>query len=90
MYTKVVPGLYQHLDYPDVAALAMPGALLVINGNKDALFDMEGVKRCFDKLRACYQKAGIPEKFQARLYDSPHEFNAGMQEEAWAWLKKWV
>src|SRR5205823_13323079 len=35
-HTKVVPGLYQHLDYPDVASLAMPAALLVINGSKDA------------------------------------------------------
>src|SRR5205085_5422998 len=51
-HTKVVPGLYQHLDYPDVAALAMPGALLVINGSKDALFDLDGVKHCFEKLRA--------------------------------------
>ena len=26
-HTKVVPGLYQHLDYPDVASLAMPKPL---------------------------------------------------------------
>src|SRR5262249_33271463 len=38
-HTKVVPGLYRYLDYPDVASLAMPAALLVINGSKDALFE---------------------------------------------------
>ena len=27
-HTKVVPGLYRHLDYPDVASLAMPTPLL--------------------------------------------------------------
>src|SRR5207247_1533877 len=49
-FTKLVPGLMRYLDYPDVAALAMPAALLVINGSRDALFDLEGVRSCFAKL----------------------------------------
>ena len=88
--TQLVPGLYRYLDYPDVASLAMPRALLVINGSKDELFDLDGVRASFDKLQACYRKAGVPDKFRGRLYDAPHEFNAEMQREAWAWLEKWV
>ena len=88
--TKVVPGLYRYLDYPDVAALAAPSALLVINGSKDGLFEPEGVRAAFDKLKACYRKAGAPEKLATRLYDTPHEFNAEMQAEAWAWLARWI
>ncbi len=41
-HTKVVPGLYRQLDYPDVASLAMPAALLVINGSQDGLFHPDG------------------------------------------------
>jgi dienelactone hydrolase len=89
-HTKLVPGLYRYLDYPDVASLAMPAALLVINGSKDTLFDLEGVRASFEKLTACYNKAGIPEKCRTRLYDTPHEFNADMQAQAWAWLRKWL
>lgn len=89
-HTKLVPGLYRHLDYPDVAALAMPSALLVINGSRDGLFHPDGVRSSFQKLTACYKKAGIPEKFRGRLYDAPHEFNLEMQAEAWAWLKRWL
>jgi dienelactone hydrolase len=89
-HTKVVPGLYQHLDYPDVASLAMPTPLLVINGSKDGLFDLDGVKRCFSKLHACYEKAGAPDHCQTRLYDTPHEFNTEMQAEAWEWLRRWM
>ncbi len=89
-HTKVVPGLYRHLDYPDVASLAMPKPLLIINGSKDGLFHPEGVKLSFEKLAACYRKANIPERCATRLYDTPHEFNVEMQTEAWAWLKKWV
>jgi len=89
-HTKLVPGLYRYLDYPDVASLAMPSALLVIHGRKDTLFEPTGVQEAFDKVSACYQKAGVPGKFRARLYDTPHEFNSEMQAEAWDWLKQWV
>jgi dienelactone hydrolase len=89
-HTKLVPGLYRELDYPDVASLAMPAALLVINGSKDGLFEPAGVQQSFQKLTACYRKAGVPDRFRARLYDTPHEFNSEMQQEAWAWLKRWI
>jgi dienelactone hydrolase len=87
-HTKLVPGLYRSLDYPDVVAMAMPAALLVINGSRDGLFAPEGVRRSFEKLQACYAKAGVPERLRTRMYDTPHEFNAEMQAEAWEWLGK--
>lgn len=89
-HTKVIPGLYRYLDYPDVASLAMPRALLVINGSEDGLFDLDGVRASFDKLNACYLKAGVPHKCRTRLYAAPHEFNPEMQAEAWEWLRRWV
>ncbi len=89
-HTKIVPGLYRFMDYPDVASLAMPSALLVINGSKDGLFEPGGVAASFDKLARCYKKAGIPDRIKTSLYDAPHEFNGDMQQEAWAWLKRWV
>ena len=89
-HTKLVPGLYQHLDYPDIASLSMPTPMLVINGSQDGLFDLEGVKASFAKLNACYAKAGVPSHCRTLLYDTPHEFNAAMQAEAWAWLKQFV
>ena len=89
-FTKLVPGLYRYLDYPDVASLAMPAALLVINGSQDELFNLDGVHTSFEKLQACYAKARVPEKCRTRLYDAPHEFNQQMQAEAWDWLRKWL
>jgi dienelactone hydrolase len=89
-HTKLVPGLYRYLDYPDVATLGMPAALLIINGSRDQLFDLDGVRHSFNKITACYKKAGIAKKVRARFYDTPHEFNSDMQAEAWKWLEKWV
>ena len=90
-HTKLIPGLYGDLDYPDLASLAMPAALLVINGGKDGLFAPSGVAKAHEKLRACYRKAGIADRVECTMYpDAPHEFNAEMQKQAWAFLRKWI
>lgn len=82
--------LLRDLDLPDLAALIAPRSVMLINGSRDTLFNQEGVKAAFGKIEACYRKAGVPERQKTRLYDAPHEFNAGMQAEAWDWLKRWV
>jgi dienelactone hydrolase len=83
-----IAGLYRYLDLPDLAALIAPRPVLVINGSKDALFAPDGVRAAFDKIAACYRKAGAPDRQRCRMYDTPHEFNPDMQNEAWAWIAK--
>jgi dienelactone hydrolase len=85
-----IGGLYRYLDLPDLAALIAPRALLVINGSKDALFAPDGVRAAFEKIEACFRKAGAGGHQRCRLYDTPHEFNPEMQVEAWEWLARWV
>jgi dienelactone hydrolase len=89
-FTKLIPGLYRLMDYPDVISMAAPRALLAINGSQDLLFEPGGVRDAYAKLQACYAKAGAPERFKGSLYDAPHEFNLEMQAEAWAWLRRWL
>jgi dienelactone hydrolase len=86
-HTKLVPGLTRWLDLPDVAAMALPAHLLVINGRQDTLFTVEGMEEAHRKLADSYKKAGVPDHFRAHLYDTPHQFNRDMQAEAWAWLQ---
>jgi dienelactone hydrolase len=85
-----IAGLYRYLDLPDLAALIAPRALLVINGSKDSLFSPEGVRAAFDKIAACFQKAGVSDRQHCRLYDAPHQFNLQMQDEAFKWLAQWL
>lgn len=89
-FTFHIIGLYRYLDLPDLAALIAPRAVLVINGSKDELFSQDGVKAAFEKIRKCYEKAGVPDQQRCSLYPTPHEFNQKMQQEAWEWLKRWV
>jgi len=85
-----IAGLYRYLDLPDLAALIAPRALLVINGSRDALFAPEGVRAAFDKIGACFQKAGVADHQHCRMYDAPHQFNLQMQDEAFKWLAQWL
>ena len=87
---KIIPGLYQYMDLPDVVSMTCPGALMTINGTQDGLFPMEGVNASFGKIAKVYEKARVPERFEGVLYDGPHEFNAAMQEKAYEWLDRWL
>jgi dienelactone hydrolase len=83
-----IPGMYRHLDLPDLAAAIAPRAVMVMNGTKDGLFELGGVKAAFEKIARCYDKARAPGKQDCRFYDVPHQFNAEMQADAWQWLPK--
>ena len=85
-----INGLYRYLDLPDMAALIAPRAVLVINGSRDRLFALDGVKAAHEKIASCYRKAESFEQQRCRVYDAPHEFNLEMQAEAWDWLRRWV
>jgi hypothetical protein len=89
-WAQYVPGLTGWLELSDVAAMGMPGALMVQQCAQDALFPLEGMQRTCARLAALYTKAGLGERFACRFYDVPHQFNVEMQEEAFAWLERWL
>lgn len=85
-----VPGLKASLDLPDVASLIAPGALLVQQCTRDTLFPISGMRAAVEKLTRIYAKAGVPERFRGSFHDEPHSFHPQMQEEAFAWLERWL
>ena len=89
-FTKIIPGIYHLMDHPDIASLAMPKPLMVINGSQDRLFELAGVHAAHEKIAQCYAKAGVHEHFKSIIEDAPHQFNAERQADAWAWFEKWV
>jgi len=82
-----LPGLHRHLDLPDVAALAIPRALLVQQCRRDALFPLAGMQESLARIESAYTAAGHAKQFSGRFHDAPHQFTRAMQEEAFAWLK---
>jgi dienelactone hydrolase len=83
--------VHANLDHPDIATLAAPDcAVFVQNCARDRLFTRAGMDAAAEKIRAVYADLKRPERYQSKFYDVPHQFNAGMQDEAFAWLEKWL
>ena len=71
-FANCLPGLRQWLDYPDVAALAAPRAMLFINGRQDRLFPVRGVEQAFSQLHRVWQRLGADDRLQTELWDIGH------------------
>lgn len=89
-WAQFLPSLAGVLELSDVVSIGMPAALCILQCARDELFPLHGMQRACDKLEQLYTKAGIHERYQARFYDVTHQFNAEMQEDAFAWLDRWL
>ena len=85
-YTTLHPGLTRLLDYPDVASLACPRALLFYNGEDDHLFPRLAARAAFDKMRRIWEEQGAGDRLETRFWPGGHQFSLEMQEAAFAWL----
>ncbi len=87
-WVHFLPALHRFLDWPDVASLAAPRSLMVLQCSQDRLFPPEGMKAAVDKIAAVFRRAGAGEKFTSRFYDVPHRFTRPMQDDALAWFQR--
>ncbi|GAB2590682.1 alpha/beta hydrolase family protein [Streptomyces capparidis] len=83
------PGLYRHLDIPDIASLAAPRPMMFHAGALDGLFPPAGVQAAYAKLRAVWESQGAGDRLTTRLWpDRGHVFTADMQAETFEWLDR--
>ena len=85
-FTMTHPGLFNDLDYPDIASLACPKPMLFYNGRQDTLFPVASVNDAYKKMSGVWQSQGVGERLVTKLWDVPHVFNRDMQEQAFDWL----
>jgi len=85
-----VPGQHAYLDLPDVVTLNAPRPLMVVNCLRDELFTLEGMKAAETKIATVYKKLDAAEKFRCKYYDEPHSLKIPAQNDAIAWLEKWL
>jgi len=84
-------GVHANLDHPDIASLAAPDcAIFVQNCARDRLFTRAGMDSAVQKIRTVFADQKQDHRFNAKFYDVPHQFNAQMQDDAFAWLEKWL
>jgi dienelactone hydrolase len=85
-----VPGIYDAMDFPDIAALHAPGALLVQQCSRDLLYPLAAMQGAVEQLAKIYTKAGVPERFRGTFYDEPHVYKPHMQDETFDWFDRWL
>ncbi|GAA0457974.1 hydrolase [Actinoplanes capillaceus] len=81
------PGLYRHLDIPDVASLAAPRPMYLTDGELDPLFTSEGIAVAYAKMAAVWSSQRAGSRLRTRTWPGlGHIFTAEMQDDAFTWL----
>jgi dienelactone hydrolase len=86
-FTMTHPGLFNFLDYPDVASMACPKLMLFYNGEHDHLFPVSAVLEAYEKMRVVWKSQKADDKLVTKFWQTGHEFSIDMQEEAFQWLE---
>lgn len=64
-----IPQAYKYFEMQDLAALIAPRRLVIVAGQKDDIFLIDGVRRGFETVKKIYDKAGKPNN--CRLIETP-------------------
>ena len=87
-FANCIPGLRQYLDYPHIASLACPKPMLFINGTKDKLFPVPGVKDAFAEMHKVWKSQGADNLLDTELWKIPHSCGLKAQEKMLEFLDK--
>lgn len=75
-----VPGILRYAECGDVAGLFAPKPMVVVAGEQDEIFPIEGVRKSFERIRHIYAAAGAPDNCKLAIGPEGHRFYA---EPAW-------
>ena len=87
-FANCLPGLRRWLDYPHIASLACPNAMLFINGSQDKLFHVAGVEKAFSIMHDVWQSQEADDRLETELWDMPHACPIKAQERTLQFLDK--
>lgn len=87
-FANCIPGLRQYLDYPHIASLACPKPMLFINGTKDKLFPVPGVKDAFAEMHKVWKSQGADNLLDTELWEIPHSCDLKAQKKMLEFLDK--
>lgn len=87
-FANCFPGLRRWLDYPHVASMACPKAMLFINGLQDKLFHEAGVRDAFATMHDVWHSQGADAMLETELWDMPHSCPVKAQQRVLEFFKK--
>lgn len=72
-------GVRNYLDYPHIASLACPAAMMLINGESDKLFKPHSVRECYAIMRDVWESQNVGDKLETHLLPIGHELPVDVQ-----------
>jgi dienelactone hydrolase len=85
-----VPGILKWGDIPEIVSLIAPRPLLILNGEQDWRFPIQGARDVVARAGMLYRRLGAANALE--LFTSPksHEFTDEMRQRAYHWFDRWL
>lgn len=87
-FANCYPGLRRWLDYPHVASMACPKAMLFINGSQDKLFPVPGVEKAFKTMHDTWHSQNADNMLETEIWDMPHSCPLKAQQRTLQFFEK--
>ena len=89
-FAVYIPGLLEISDLDEFLTLIAPRPFLMIAGEQDPNFPIEGVHDVAKAMRARYETLGCPDAFEVYIHPGGHPFETSQQEAALTFLDRWL
>ncbi len=77
-------------DYPMVAALVAPRALMIANSDRDGIFPLDGVMRIHAGAKKIYDLYGAEKELAVHITAGGHRDSQEQQMHAFTWMNQWL
>jgi dienelactone hydrolase len=84
-----LPGLFREMEWFEIAGLIAPRPVLMLNGERDAIFPVSGARKASASTQALYTVLDYAER--ARFYavpKQPHSYSRPFREQMYGWMAK--
>ena len=84
------PGLTNLMDFTDLYALHGKKPAMVLYDEDDDLFTRRGQHGADERLKAIYEKMGVPGLYRGHFFPGPHKYDVEMQETAFRFYDEFL
>jgi len=71
-----IPNIARYFDMCDLSVLIAPRPFIIVAGQEDPIFPIEGVQKTFDVVKKIYKKANAEDNCKLVIGDGGHRFYA--------------
>lgn len=90
-WSKVLPGILDRFDCPQMLTAIAPRPLLILNGEKDERCPLEGVQKCYAAAEGAYKSQNAEERLKLDVAaNTGHAVTPAQRDLALHWFERWL